>query len=60
MIDEIEELWSLADECRTWEKAFQPRTGHTVPTVREVEGEFRRLASRLDEIAKDLAARMPT
>ena len=57
MRDEIEELWSLADDCREWAKQ---QMAYEVPTVTATRIEFQRLADKLDEIAKRLAARMPT
>lgn len=57
MMDEIEDLWSLADECRAW---MHQHEGYAVPRVSETRDEFKRLADKLDEIAKRLAARLPT
>jgi len=51
MLDEIEELWKLAEECRAWAAGLQDRF---------VADEFIRLAKQLDEIAMRLAARLPT
>jgi hypothetical protein len=58
MIDEIEDLWKLAAECREW--AQQPNPVQTDDWDRVIRGQFKRLADRLDEIASALAARMPT
>jgi hypothetical protein len=67
MTDEIEELWSLADECRQWAKQAL-----TLKSLAEGDvvfdeydriaagNEFKRLAQKLDEIAGRLAARLPT
>jgi hypothetical protein len=62
MMDEIEELWKLADECREWARGplDHPKPGQPSPNPRAVCNEFERLAKKLDEIANALAARMPT
>jgi hypothetical protein len=53
MREEIEDLWSLAEECRVWERHLH---GHDAVMTREfVATEFKRLADKLDEIAKRLA-----
>ena len=59
MMDEIEDLHALADECREWAQ------GLTLAPIEaklrhDIQVEFARLADKLDEIAKRLAARMPT
>jgi hypothetical protein len=51
MIDEIEELWKLAEECRTLAGCLRDRL---------VADQFTRMAEQLDEIANRLAARLPT
>jgi hypothetical protein len=59
MIDEIEELWKLAEECRkrARERANEPdRSASLVAEMRELL----RTADRLDEIARRLGARLPT
>lgn len=59
MLDEIEELWALAEECREWMKGIdkvEPAMSSDKVLVRE----FKRLADKLDDIAKRLAGRMPT
>lgn len=59
MNDAIEDLHSLADECREWAKA------HPVSVVAPedwdvvVRGEFKRLADALDKIAKAIAEKQP-
>lgn len=61
MNDEIEELWTLADECSAWAKASRENYQKDEdPRERQCEIEFNRLATKLDEIAKRIAARMPT
>ena len=59
MMDEIEELWSLADECREWERAGTDDTPFGLHRTAEAK-EFKRLAEKIDWIARRLAARMPT
>lgn len=56
MIEEIEELWKLAEECREWAKV-EPGDREGPGWARE---EFQRLAMKLDDIAKRLGARLPT
>ena len=59
MMDEIEELWALAEECREWSH----NTGtHSIGSHSDlqIEEEFRRLAQKLDDIGNRLAGRMPT
>ncbi|MET1112383.1 MAG: hypothetical protein ABWX67_12730 [Allosphingosinicella sp.] len=53
MRDEIEDLWSLADECREWSKLSREQDN-----LGEM-AEFNRLAKKLDEIAKRLAEKEP-
>ena len=67
MMDEIEELWSLADECRQWAKQALTLKSLAEDDVvfdeydRLAAGnEFKRLAKQLDAIAGRLAARLPT
>jgi hypothetical protein len=60
MIDEIEELHALADECREWANRVHISQGERVPSPEEYSRECKRLATKLDEIAKRLAARLPT
>jgi len=50
--DEIEDLHALADECREW--GCEPHDELTEEEVRAVAGEFKRLADKLDAIAKRL------
>lgn len=57
MNDILEELWSLADECREWARGDIDDRDVKAAAVR---AEFNRLARRLDAIAKDLGARLPT
>jgi len=52
MLDEIEELWALANECREWARTWKSDS--------QTSREFLRVADKLDEIANRLAARMPT
>ena len=52
MMQEIEELWALADECREW--SFNKLLS------KEIQEEYLRLSKQLNEIAKRLAARLPT
>jgi len=67
MIDEIEELHALADECREWAKealTLKPLAEGEV-IVDEYDriaagNEFKRLARKLDDIASSLGARLPT
>lgn len=61
MTDEIEKLWSLADECREWCKAIGPRPANSPPspTTHDIQAELARLAKRLDAIAKRLAEKQP-
>lgn len=54
----IEDLWSLADECREWAQ------GLTLAPIEaklrhDIQVEFARLADKLDEIAKRLAGKEP-
>jgi hypothetical protein len=57
MMDEIEELWALAEECRGWEVQMRRRSQ---AADEQAANQFRRLFVKLDEIARRLAARLPT
>lgn len=59
MIDEIEELWKLADEAREHARKRSEDPDRNEQLVAEMR-EFLRLAKKLDEIANSLAARLPT
>lgn len=59
MMDEIEELWKLAEECREWAR----ETTHAAADTKlrdDLQAEFDRLAEKIDWIARRLAARLPT
>jgi len=56
-MDEIEELWALAEECRGWEVQMRRRSQ---AADEQAANQFRRLFVKLDEIARRLAARLPT
>jgi len=51
---EIEDLWSLADECRDWAKPGFRTDEPLNHDPADVQREFKRLADKLDEIAKRL------
>lgn len=57
MIEELEKLWALADECREWS---QQTNFLTVQRRIATMQQFKRIADELDGIAKRLAGRMPT
>jgi hypothetical protein len=55
MRDAIEDLHALADECREWAKpGFRPDEPFN-PDPAAVQQEFKRLADKLDTIAKQIA-----
>jgi hypothetical protein len=56
MRDEIEELWSLAEECREWARPVDD-ADKTTAHVRACKAQFWRLAKKLDAIAKTLSTR---
>jgi hypothetical protein len=60
--EDIGELWTLADECREWAREETDLGTKRINRVDPyaVAAEFQRLSDRLDDIAKRLAARLPT
>jgi len=59
MRDEIEDLNALADECREWAKVHGVDQPASEDVHRAMVNEFKRLANKLDEIAKRLAKENP-
>jgi hypothetical protein len=57
--DEIEELWSLAEECRAWSRIYGADRPASEDVHRAMINEFRRLADKLDVVASALAKKEP-